>query len=89
MPPVRSLQVNKDSITFTDQKGVEQILLASDIPPSNDTVTKADVYINAWIASKVTDYQMLAHVISINPLNVAIYTADNDVTIPTNWWIKP
>jgi hypothetical protein len=87
MPAIRSLQVNSDSITFVDDKGTHTFL-ASDIPQSSNTPSKVETFVNNWLAANITDYQIAVHVISVNPLNASIYTADFGATIPSNWWNK-
>ena len=88
MPPIRFVTVADNEIHFEDCRNLRKDLLATDIPSGNNTVAKVEDYINnTWIPANVSGYQMLVHVISRNPLRVAVGTWNIGMTIPPNWWV--
>lgn len=74
------------AIRLTDRAGVH-VLQKSDIPQSENTIAKVELFANAWLAQNVTGYQARVHVVSLVPFNVFLGTWDLGAVIPANWWI--
>lgn len=85
MPPIRSIAVNNGEIRWTDASGVERTFTPGTLP-SNLTIPQAEAWINSWLASRITGYQMVVHIFSLSPLHLTTWCGDLDVPVPSNWW---
>ncbi len=86
MPAIRSVQIEDNLVTITDQKGV-RILDATKLAGNLNTIAKVENFVNnTWIPANITDYACAVHVFSLNPLRVTVWTGDIGLTPPANWW---
>ena len=70
-------------ITITSfRDGVQQGQTVLSNPPASQVEAQIDAAISALIDS----FQFRSHLVSNNPIVIAIATFDNGVTIPPNWW---
>lgn len=87
MPPVRSVLIGDNSLTISDHTGVK-VLTYAQIPPTQNTPKKIETYINTvWIPANITGYAATAHVFSLNPLRLTLWTGDTGLSAPANWWV--
>lgn len=89
MPPIRSIDCTKNTLTFIDNKGQKHVFDASKIPVGKNTVTDLEDYINTqWLPPLLGgNYQMEVHIFNYNPLEITVYVADNGQKIPKDWWV--
>lgn len=86
MPTIRSVDCS-NGITIIDGSGKRQLLPAN-IPAQLLLPQDVENWINQnWLQSP--DYQINVHVVSVQPLQVTVYTANIGEIIPPNWWIDP
>lgn len=86
MPPVRSVQIDGDLLTISDKNGVTT-LSAAMVPAALKNLATVENWINTvWIPAHFPDYQVQAHVVSLSPLVVNVWTGNNGVPIPAQWW---
>jgi hypothetical protein len=92
MPSLRYVSIDNQAgtVRFTDHRGLEQVLSASQIPPNFvGDAAKIEAYINGtWIPAHIdtSAYQMVCHVFSVNPPVVSIWCGNIGEPIPPNWW---
>ena len=85
MPSVRSIDLT-NGLRLIDAAGTK-VITAATIPAQQDTLAKAEGWRNTWLAGQVNGYQAVVHLFSLNPLQLAIYTAELGRAIPANWWV--
>jgi hypothetical protein len=89
MPSIRYVSLSSTELRYINQKGIQKILLASQIPPAATDAAKVEAYINnTWIPANLdpTEFTTQVHIFSIQPLNATIFTANVGEPIPPNWW---
>jgi hypothetical protein len=86
MPAIQSLKADENGIEIITKESGKKTLKFSDLSASLDTVTKVEDNINTW-AKDVPDCQIVTHVFSKDPLKVVVGAFNNDIKIPSNWWI--
>lgn len=89
MPPIRKIEVGS-SLKFIDADNVEYVFMSSDIPQGLTTVQEVEDHINnVWLPPILNgEYQMQAHVFSLSPFVITVFSANLGVNIPANWWIE-
>jgi len=88
MPPIRFVRIDSNSVVFQDHRGVTRTLTYTSLPSQQNTIAKAEAWVNNWLASNISGYQMAVHVFSRSPLRLTVYCADLGEVIPANWWVE-
>ena len=85
MPSIRSVTLTATDATFLSHRG-SSVLTYSTLPAAQNTIAKAETWINAWLAVNVTACQTRAHVFQRTPLTLTVGTFDFGLSIPASWW---
>lgn len=87
MPLVSSIGCADDLLLVRDLSRSEKRLQATDVPAINLTEADVELYLNTvWVPANVTGYQLLIHVFSVKPLQIATFATDLDNRVPPTWW---
>lgn len=85
MPPIQGLTVGANVLQVTNKDVVQS--LNTLIIPSTDPVTVETWLNNTYLLPIANDqYQLVAHVVSTNPLNVLLLSLNLGEPVPNNWW---
>ena len=81
MPRVKEIKIESDRVEITDQNGVKEFKYA-DLVSTN--IADAEREIQEYF--RCTDYKVLVHIFSLNPIVLSILTANPEDTTANNWW---
>lgn len=86
MPPIRSVSIDATQIQILDRIGTRRLTYSS-IPQSQNSIAKAEAWVNNWLAQNITEYAVVVHVFSISPLRVTVWTGAAGTSPPADWWL--
>lgn len=87
MPRIRQVLCAVDRVLVDEKQRTYEFPFAT-LPKTQNSEAKAEAYLNSWLASRVTDYQVVAHVFSLSPLVVTLWVGDLDTKPPVDWWLE-
>lgn len=85
MPAIKSIEVGDNKVIIITNDGNVNSLNVTVMPAA--TVQQAESWLNNnWLPSiSKGDFQLVAKVLSMNPLRCIITAADNSVILPPGW----